>query len=67
MIAIWIISFWEILEKPKKFNIVELGPGDGELCRVLIKTFKKFPNFYKSTNIFLYERSKFLKIYKKKN
>ena len=61
MIAIWIISFWEILEKPKKFNIVELGPGDGELCRVLIKTFKKFPNFYKSTNVYLYERSKFLK------
>ena len=27
MIAIWFISTWEILGKPKKFNIVELGPG----------------------------------------
>ncbi len=61
MIAIWVISFWESLNKPSKFNIVELGPGDGELCRILIKTFKKFPNFYKSVEIFLYERSKFLK------
>lgn len=61
MIAIWIISFWESLGKPKKFNIVELGPGDGKLCRVLLKTFKKFPNFYKSTNVLLYERSEFLK------
>ena len=61
MIAIWMISFWESLEKPKQFNIVELGPGDGELSRVLIKTFKKFPNFYKSTNLYLHERSKFLK------
>jgi len=61
MIAIWTISFWESLDKPKKFNIVELGPGDGELCRVLLKTFKKFPDFYKSTDIFLYERSRFLK------
>ena len=61
MIAIWIISFWESLGKPNKFNIVELGPGDGELSRVLIRTFKKFPNFYKSLDMLLYERSKFLK------
>ncbi len=61
MIAIWTISFWESLGKPKRFNIVELGPGDGELCRVLLRTFKKFPNFYKSINVFLYERSEFLK------
>ena len=61
MIAIWIISFWKNLNKPKKFNIVELGPGDGKLCKVLIRTFKQFPDFYKSTNIFLYERSRKLK------
>ena len=67
MIAIWIISFWKNLNKPKKFNIVELGPGNGELCKILIKTFKKFPDFYKSSNIFLYERSKILKDIQKKN
>mgnify|MGYP001265790150 CR=1 FL=1 len=61
MIAIWIISYWENLEKPKKFNIVELGPGNGDLCKVLIKTFKNFPNFYKNIKIFLYERSEYLK------
>ena len=61
MIAIWTISFWESLGKPKRFNIVELGPGDGELCRVLLRIFKKFPNFYKSINVLLYERSEFLK------
>ena len=31
MIAIWIISTWEKFGKPKNFNIVELGPGDGSL------------------------------------
>ena len=61
MIAVWIISFWKNLNKPKKFNIVELGPGDGKLCKVLIRIFKQFPDFYKSTNIFLYERSRTLK------
>ena len=34
MIAIWFISTWEILGKPKKFNIVELGPGNGNLMKV---------------------------------
>ncbi len=61
MIAIWIISFWKDLGCPKKFNIVELGPGNGDQCSVMIKTFKKFPNFYKNLNIFLYEKSNILK------
>ena len=25
MIAIWVISFWENLGSPKKFNLIELG------------------------------------------
>ena len=67
MIALWIISFWESLNKPKKFNIVELGPGDGTLTKTLTKTFKKFPFFYNSVNLILYEKSKFLrKIQKEK-
>tara|TARA_B100001741_G_C16525869_1_gene587059 strand:+ start:149 stop:1207 length:1059 start_codon:yes stop_codon:yes gene_type:complete len=66
MIAIWIIYFWEKLDKPKKFNIVELGPGTGKLSKILLETFKKFPEFYKSQNTFLYERSKKLKLVQKK-
>jgi len=30
MIAIWIVSFWENLGKPKNINFVELGPGNGD-------------------------------------
>ena len=32
IISIWIVSAWEKLGKPKKFNFVELGPGDGSLA-----------------------------------
>ena len=60
MIGIWLISTWETLGKPKKFNIVELGPGDGNLTKVLIKTFQKFPEFNNAVKIFLYERSNLL-------
>ena len=66
ILAIWIISVWEKLEKPKKFNLVELGPGDGSLTKVLIQTFKKFPQFNESAQIFLYEKSSLLKNIQKK-
>ena len=57
IIAIWIISTWETLGKPKIFNLVELGPGDGSLSEVLVKTFKNFPTFNNSVKFFLYEKS----------
>jgi NADH dehydrogenase [ubiquinone] 1 alpha subcomplex assembly factor 7 len=67
MVGIWLISTWNVFGKPKKFNIVELGPGDGKLTKVLLKVFQKFPEFEKSINIFLYEKSNFLKNLQKKN
>ena len=58
MIAIWIISYWENLKKPNNFNIVELGPGNGELFKILESTFKKFPEFYNSSNLYLMKKVK---------
>ena len=66
MISIWIIDLWEKLNKPKNFNIIELGPGNGQMCKVMLSSFKRFPIFYKSANIFLYEKSKILKKMQKK-
>ena len=67
IIGIWLISTWEIFGKPKKFNIVELGPGTGDLTKILIKTFKQFPNFNSSIRIYLYEKSVSLRNIQKKN
>ena len=61
MLAIWCIAFWENLGKPKKILIVELGPGDGSLCKDLLKTFKLFKLFNKSVQINLLEISEKLK------
>ena len=66
MLAVWCISFWEHLGKPKKILLVELGPGDGSLCKDLIKTFKQFKNFYNSLEINLLEISSKLKKKQKK-
>ena len=67
IIAIWIVSSWEAFGKPKNFNIIELGPGDGSLANILLKTFKKFPKFNSIKNMFLLEKSIFLrKVQKRK-
>ncbi len=60
MIAIWIISFWESLGSPKKFNVVEMGAGNGEMMKILLESFQNFPFFLKSSNLIIYEKSSFL-------
>ena len=67
MIAVWIISFWEKLGCPKRFNLIELGAGDGEMMRTLVHTFNKFPKFKKSCKINILEKSELLQQIQKAN
>jgi NADH dehydrogenase [ubiquinone] 1 alpha subcomplex assembly factor 7 len=67
MIGIWCVAFWEHLGKPNKILLIELGPGDGSLCKGLLKTFKSFKSFYNSLEVNLLEVSTKLKVVKKKN
>jgi len=67
MIAIWVISFWEKLDCPKKFNLIELGAGNGEMMKVLVNTFNKFPQFKKACNINILEKSVLLQRIQKNN
>ena len=67
MIAIWVISFWKSLGSPKKFNLIELGAGNGEMMKDLIDSFQNFPVFLNSCNFVIHEKSPFLvNIQKKK-
>ena len=65
MLAIWCVAFWEYIGKPKKILLVELGPGDGTLCKDLLKTFRQFRSFYNSLEINLLEISDKLKTIQK--
>jgi len=65
MLAVWCVAFWEHMGKPSKILLVELGPGDGSLCKDLLKTFKQFKNFYNSLEINLLEISDKLKTIQK--
>ncbi len=66
MIAIWVVSFWESLNCPKQFNLIELGAGNGEMMTIMSSTFRKFPQFKNSCNIKILEKSKHLKKIQKK-
>ena len=65
MLAVWCIAFWEHIGKPNKILLVELGPGDGSLCKDLLKVFKQFKDFYNSLEINLLEISDKLKVIQK--
>tara|TARA_A100001015_G_scaffold286612_1_gene355506 strand:- start:3493 stop:4548 length:1056 start_codon:yes stop_codon:yes gene_type:complete len=66
MITIWLITIWESIGKPNKFNIVELGPGNGELAKVIYETSRGFKEFNDSISIFLFEKSPNLRTIQKK-
>lgn len=66
IITIWIILFWQSLNSPKKFNVVELGAGNGDMMLQIIKSTLNFEKFEKSVKYYIYERSDFLKKIQKK-
>jgi NADH dehydrogenase [ubiquinone] 1 alpha subcomplex assembly factor 7 len=66
IIALWVISLWEHMNRPKIFNVVELGPGNGQMCKTLLRVFRKFPIFFDSVQISMYEKSKNLENLQKK-
>ena len=66
-LAIWIVSFWQSLGSPKKFNLIELGAGNGEMMKVIVESFQNFPYFLKSCNLIIHEKSSSLIKTQKKN
>ena len=67
IISIWAITFWESIGSPKKFNLIELGAGNGEMMRVITETLKNFPECYNACNFMIHEKSNFLINQQKKN
>ena len=67
IIAIWTITFWESIGSPKKFNLLELGAGNGEMMKVITETLKNFPKCFKACNFMIHEKSNFLIDHQKKN
>ena len=68
IIGLWSIDCWEKMGQPKKFNLVELGPGSGILMKDFLRVIKLNSKFVEKCNkIFLFEVSPFLRKIQKKN
>ena len=67
IIAIWVITFWKSVGSPKKFNLLELGAGNGEMTKVIIETLKNFPDCFNACSFLIHEKSNFLINQQKKN
>ena len=67
IIAIWVITFWKSLGSPKRFNLVELGAGNGEMMKVVITTLKNFPEFFRNCIFLIHEKSELLTKQQKQN
>ena len=66
IITIWIIMYWQNLGRPKKFDLIELGAGNGEMMFQIINTSKTFSDFNNAINFYIIEKSNYLKKIKKK-
>ena len=67
IVAIWVLTFWKSIESPKKFNLLELGAGNGEMMKVIIETLKNFPECFNNCNFQIHEKSEFLRKQQKFN
>ena len=68
LLALWSIDCWEKMGQPKKFSLVELGPGSGILMKDFLRVIKLNSKFVEKCNqIFLLEVSPFLKKIQKNN
>jgi len=67
IIAIWTVTFWKSIGSPKKFNLLELGAGNGEMMKVIDETLMNFPECHNACHFIIYEKSDFLIKEQKKN
>tara|TARA_B110001450_G_scaffold137580_1_gene129129 strand:- start:2441 stop:3487 length:1047 start_codon:yes stop_codon:yes gene_type:complete len=67
IIAIWVVTFWESIGSPKKFNLLELGAGNGEMMKIITETLKKFSECFNACNFMIHEKSNLLIKQQKKN
>ena len=57
MIGIWAAETWQLLGKPARFNLVELGPGKGTLMQDLLRIGNAVPDFLGAANVQMIETS----------
>ncbi len=61
MVGVYCVDKWMKLGKPKKINLVELGPGRGTLMMDALRATKHVKGFHEAINIHLVETNNYLR------
>lgn len=61
LIGVWVAQVWQQLGAPRKFALVELGPGRGTLMMDVLRVLKKVPACAKAAEVHLVETSPVLR------
>jgi NADH dehydrogenase [ubiquinone] 1 alpha subcomplex assembly factor 7 len=57
LIGVWAASAWEMMGRPAKVRLVEMGPGDGTLMSDLLRAARHAPGFTQAAEVWLVELS----------
>ncbi len=57
LIGVWLLNSWAALGSPKKFALVELGPGRGTSMADILRAVKAVPEFAQAVEVHLVETS----------
>ena len=57
LLGLWAVHQWHAMDKPEKFNLVELGPGRGTLMSDALRAATALPEFKAGLNLHLVETS----------
>jgi SAM-dependent MidA family methyltransferase len=61
LIGVWAAAAWEMLGRPERFRLVEMGPGDGTLMSDVLRAVRLAPGFLEAADVWLVEVSEPLK------
>lgn len=57
LIGLWMASAWQAMGAPRRFTLVEMGPGDGTLMSDLLRAARVLPSFLEAADVWLVETS----------
>lgn len=58
LIGVWAVACWELMGRPERFRLVEMGPGDGALMSDLLRAARLADGFLEAADIWLVEVSR---------
>ncbi|MCG9917278.1 MAG: SAM-dependent methyltransferase [Phenylobacterium sp.] len=57
LIGLWAVACWQAMDRPSRFRLVEMGPGDGTLMLDLLRAGQTAPEFIEAADLWLVEVS----------